>query len=55
MDDPNEVVILFEWDENEDARAFFESEEMREKLAEAGLTGRSDMTELELVDWKPAR
>lgn len=55
VDDPNEVVVLFEWDENEDPRAFFESEEMREKLAEAGLTGPPDMTVLELVDQKPAQ
>jgi heme-degrading monooxygenase HmoA len=50
--DPNEVVVLFEWDENEDPRAFFESEEMRDKMAEAGVTGRPDMTVLELVDQK---
>lgn len=55
VDDPNEVVVLFEWDEDEDPRAFFESEEMRENLAEAGLTGRPDLTVLELVDQKPAQ
>lgn len=54
VDDPNEVVVLFEWDDTEDPRAFFESEEMRENLAEAGLTGRPDMTVLELVDQNSA-
>ncbi|QIO25520.1 antibiotic biosynthesis monooxygenase [Haloarcula sp. JP-L23] len=51
-DDPNEVIVLFEWDENEDPRAFFESEEMRERMTKAGLTGRPDTTVLELVDEK---
>lgn len=55
VDDPDEVVVVFEWDENEDPRAFFESEEMREKMAEAGLKGRPDMTEAELVDQKSAQ
>lgn len=54
-EDQNEVVVLFEWDENEDPREFFESEETREKLAEAGLTGPPDMTVLELVEQKPAQ
>lgn len=54
VEDPNEVVVLFEWDENEDPRTFFESEEMRETMAEAGLTGPPDMTVLELVDQKSA-
>lgn len=55
VDDPNEVVVLFEWDENEDPRAFFESEEMRDIMAEAGLKGRPDLTEVELVDQKPTQ
>jgi len=55
VDDPNEVVVLFEWDENKDPRAFFESEEMREIMTEAGLTGPPDITVLELVDQKSAQ
>ena len=50
---PNEIVVLFEWDESKDPQAFFESEEMRERMTEAGLTGRPEMTVLELVDKKP--
>ena len=52
--DPDEIVVLFEWDENEDPRAFFESDEMRETMAEAGLTGPPELTVLELVDRKSA-
>jgi len=55
VENPNEVVVLFEWDEDEDPRAFFESEEMRENMAKAGLTGRPDVTMLELVDQKRAQ
>lgn len=53
VDDPDEIVVLFEWDERKDARAFFESEEMREKMVEAGIKGKPDMTSLERVDQKP--
>ena len=55
VDDPNEVTVLFEWDENEDPRAFFESDEMREIMAEAGLTGAPEITVLESVDQKTAQ
>lgn len=53
VDNPNETVVLFEWDETENARALFESEEMRERLATAGVKGRPDLTFLERVDQKP--
>lgn len=55
VDDPNEVTVLFKWDENKDPRAFFESEQMRKIMAEAGLIGRPDMTVAKLVDHKPAQ
>jgi heme-degrading monooxygenase HmoA len=55
VDDPNEVVVLFEWADDEDPRAFFASEEMRERLAEAGVKGRPELTELKLIDKKPAQ
>ena len=55
VDDSNEVTVVFEWDENEDPRAFFESAEMRELMTEAGLQGRPDMTVAELIDKKPAQ
>ena len=55
VDDPDEIVVIFQWDENEDPRAFFQSEGMRERMADAGLTGPPDLTLVELVDQKMAR
>jgi heme-degrading monooxygenase HmoA len=52
VDDPNEAVVLFEWADEEDSRAFFASEEMRERLKEAGVKGRPELTELEFIDQK---
>lgn len=52
VDEPNEVVVLFEWVDDEDPRAFFASEEMRERLAEAGVKGRPETTEFEFIDQK---
>ena len=54
VDDPNEAVVRFEWAEDEDPRAFFASDEMRDRLAEAGVKGRPELTELELIDQKPS-
>lgn len=50
VDDPTEVVVLYEWDETEKARDLFDSEEIRERREAAGVTGRPDMTYLERVD-----
>ena len=52
VDDQNEAVVLFEWTDDEDPRAFFASEETRERLAEAGVKGRPELTELEFIDQK---
>lgn len=52
-DDPNEVVVLFEWDDRENARALFDSEAWRERLAEAGVKGQPELSFLERVDHKP--
>ncbi|WP_435074682.1 putative quinol monooxygenase [Halorubrum sp. HHNYT27] len=54
VDDPNEAVVLFEWADDEDGLAFFASEEMRERFAEAGVSGRPDMTEMTFIDQKSA-
>lgn len=53
-DDPNEVVVLFEWDDGEDPRAFFESEGMRERMTQAGVKGKPEMSVLNFVDRKSA-
>ena len=53
VDDPNEVVVLFEWND-EDPRAFFQSEEMRERMTDAGVKGMPEMSTVSLVDRKSA-
>ncbi len=35
--DPNNVVAIFEWDEMENAHAFFESSELRDAMERAGV------------------
>lgn len=52
VDDPNETVVLFEWDDTENARSLFESEEMRERLATAGVKGQPELTFLKRIDQK---
>ena len=49
-DDPNEVVILFEWDTLENARSFAESQETREAMKRGGLTGPLELGFLEEVE-----
>lgn len=46
VDDPNEVTVLFEWDDEADPEAFFKSDEMRERLAGAGLKGQPELSTL---------
>jgi heme-degrading monooxygenase HmoA len=38
-DDPNEVVVVFEWDSVENARAFSTSDDLREAMQRAGVAG----------------
>lgn len=52
VDDSNEVTVLFEWDDGEDPIAFFRSEEMRERMATAGVKGQPEMSALKFVDRK---
>lgn len=47
--DPNEVVVLFEWDDEENARALFDSEEMGKRLADAGVKEKPELTALNRV------
>lgn len=41
-DDPNELLILFEWDELENVRRFGQSEDLQEKMQQAGVVDRPD-------------
>lgn len=46
-DDPNDVVVLMEWDDIAKAREFAGSAELREAMQEAGVVGRPDVYFLE--------
>jgi hypothetical protein len=48
-DDPNEVVMLFEWD-LEQARQFSQREELRAKMQEAGVLDPPDFYFLEEIE-----
>ncbi len=48
-DDPNSLAILFEWDNLDNARKFMQSEELREKMQQAGIIGQPDIYFLEEV------
>ncbi|MFC7097841.1 antibiotic biosynthesis monooxygenase [Halobaculum marinum] len=40
----DEVVVLFEWDDERSPVEFFDSPGMRERMREAGVQGRPEMT-----------
>jgi heme-degrading monooxygenase HmoA len=42
-DDPNEVVILFDWDDLEQARKFTQSEDLRQVMQQAGVADKPDI------------
>ena len=48
--DPNEVLLLLEWDDLERARLFADSDDLREAMARAGVTDRPDIWFLEDVE-----
>jgi heme-degrading monooxygenase HmoA len=42
-DNPNEVVILLEWDDLEKARQFAQSEDLRQAMQRAGVVDQPDV------------
>jgi heme-degrading monooxygenase HmoA len=48
--DPNELVILLEWDSSENARRFADAEDLREAMQRAGVADRPDVYVLEEVE-----
>ena len=48
--DPNEILVLLEWDDLERARLFADSDDLREAMARAGVTDRPDIWFLEDVE-----
>jgi quinol monooxygenase YgiN len=52
-DNPNELVILLEWNEIANARQFVQSDDLRQAMQRAGVTGQPDVFFLDEVE-KPA-
>ncbi len=48
--DPNELVILFEWDDLEKARQFAQSEDLRQAMQRAGVADQPNIYFLEEVE-----
>jgi heme-degrading monooxygenase HmoA len=49
-EDPQEVVVLFEWDSLESARRRIESATLSRKFEEAGVSGGVEQTEFYLLE-----
>jgi quinol monooxygenase YgiN len=49
-DDPNNLVMLFQWDSIDNARKFMESNELREGMQKAGVIGQPEIRFLEEVE-----
>ena len=49
-DDPNETVIITEWDDLEKARQFAQSDDLRETMQRLGVAGQPDILFLEEVE-----
>jgi len=41
-DDPNDIVLTFEWDSRENAEAFLKSDNLREIMEKAGVVGQPE-------------
>ena len=46
-DNPDEVFVLLEWDSLENAQKFAQSDELKEKMQQAGVVGKPDIHFLE--------
>lgn len=53
VDDPNEVFILLEWDTMENLHQFAQSDELKERMRRAGVTGPPDIHFIHLADNPP--
>ncbi len=50
VDNPNELVILFEWESVEKARQFAQSQDLRQTMQRAGVADKPDVYFLDEVD-----
>ena len=53
-DNPNDLVILFEWDDLGKARQFAQSQDLREIMERAGVEGQPEMYFLQGIERTPA-
>lgn len=49
-DDPNEVMIFFEWKDLESAKKFAQSPNLKEVMQEAGVMDKPDIYHLEKIE-----
>jgi len=49
-DDPEELVILFEWDSAENARSFLEDSDLQDVMTEAGVVGEPEVHILDEIE-----
>ena len=49
-DNPNELIILFEWDDLKKARQLVQSEDLRKAMERAGVSDKPDIFFLEEVE-----
>lgn len=49
-DDPNDLVLLFEWDNLDNVRKYAQSRKLREAMQQAGVSSKPEMYFLEEVE-----
>lgn len=49
VDDPNTVVVVFQWDNLDNARAYFDSSKLRASVGRAGGRGAPQVSYLQVV------
>ena len=51
IENPNNLIMLFEWDSIENAENFFDSTELRSAMKRAGVIGPPEITFMQVVDY----
>ena len=52
-DNPNELIVLFEWDDLKNARQLAQSEELKKAMERAGVSDKPDLFFLEEIEKLP--
>jgi heme-degrading monooxygenase HmoA len=50
LDNPNDILILFEWDTKERATKFVESEDLKKTMQKAGVSGKPEIHFFEKIE-----